>query len=401
MTLRPTLGLTLALTAISSLGFFSTMLYLPSIPAMAVDLDASAFAIQMSLTAYLVVFAGGQLLHGPLSDRFGRRPLIVGGLLALLAGSAVCALADTAPELIAGRIVQAAGGGACLVAARALIRDAFEGRDLSRMMGYVAMASAIVPAVAPPMGGLIEEGPGWPAGFVLVAVLSAILIAVAVRLPESRAASGRLSVRGVWLDYRAVLASGSFVGYSAVPALMLAGIYGFMAGGAVHFITRLGVSPAEFGVYPAVTVVGFLLGVAVGVRLIRRTPERRLVRIGAAIALLASFASLALIGGEHDTPVALTMAVTVYVIGMALVLPFAAASALRGQGGRAGTAAAVLGAFQAVGMSVGPLLTGALEEVTAAAYPIAMIACTTAALLVALSLPRAVSDRGNGRRRCG
>lgn len=144
------------LTAISTLGSFATSVYLPSMPAIGAAMSASPAMVQVTLTVFLIVFASGQILFGPLSDRFGRRPIMLAGFAIYVAASLACALAAGFGLLVLARAAQALGACAGMVVSRAMVRDAFDGPDMTKVLSAIAVAAAAVPAAAPLIGGGLE-----------------------------------------------------------------------------------------------------------------------------------------------------------------------------------------------------------------------------------------------------
>lgn len=185
--LRPdTLALTATLALLTALGPLSTDMYLPALPTIAQALDASVPATQFTLSAFLIGFACGQFLYGPVSDRVGRRPALAFGLLLFVAATIACALAPSIEVLSAARFLQALGASGPIVLARAIVRDLYEGPRAGRELSRMGTIMGLVPAIAPVLGGLVYQATGWRALFLAIGVFGAILAAVALAgLPET------------------------------------------------------------------------------------------------------------------------------------------------------------------------------------------------------------------------
>jgi MFS transporter, DHA1 family, multidrug resistance protein len=189
------------LAALAALGQFASSAYLPSMPAMGLELGASVSAVQFTMTAYLAAFAVMQLVYGPLSDRFGRRPIMLTGCVLFIAGSVLCMVAVSIEAVIAGRAVQAVGACAGAVASRAVVRDLFEGPELTRAMAAIAMAFSAVPAVAPVVGGVLQMLAGWHGSFAASVLFGVVvLIPVVLFLRETNyRRQAQLNFGSVWL----------------------------------------------------------------------------------------------------------------------------------------------------------------------------------------------------------
>ncbi|HJQ59392.1 MAG TPA: MFS transporter, partial [Vineibacter sp.] len=187
MQITPRSGGYLALVvALSSFGPLTMSIYTPVMPLIGGAIGTTPDAVKITLTTYMLGFAIGQLLFGPLSDRFGRRPVLLGGLLFFTATTVGCAFAQSIESLIAQRFFQGVGACAGVVVARALARDAYEFRELPRIVGWISLAMNISPAIAPSIGGFLGERFGWSATFwVLAAFSSTLAVVVALGLPET------------------------------------------------------------------------------------------------------------------------------------------------------------------------------------------------------------------------
>jgi DHA1 family bicyclomycin/chloramphenicol resistance-like MFS transporter len=279
------------LTAIASL---SIDMYLPALPAIAIDLRAAPGLLEATLAAFFAGFALGQLVWGPLSDRVGRRAPLLTGLALYGVASAVCALAATPALLIAGRAVQAFGGCAALVIARAVVRDLFDAQDAARVFSRLMLIMGLAPVLAPSLGSLLLVKLSWRAVFwVLTAFGAACITAVSTRLPET---SPRTATGGIGMvvgGYLRILADLRFVGLALAGGFAAAGMFAYIAASPFVFIEQLGLSPRQYAIIFGSNAFG-LIGLSQLNRLLlrRATPTRILGRVlyvtgGAAIAIAA------------------------------------------------------------------------------------------------------------------
>lgn len=391
--LSGTAGTVAMLAAMAAVGQFANSIYLPSFPAMQAALGASGAEVRLTLTAYLVTFGVGQLLHGPLADRFGRRTVLFWGLVLFVLASAACALAPTVEALIAARVAQALGACAGMVVSRAVVRDAFEGAEMSRVMAAITMSFAAVPAVAPFLGGASQDLLGWRASFVIAAVAGLAIHAIAWRrLPETnRMPLPSLDLRAAFARYGPVLRARAFQGHAAVSAAGLGGIFAFHAGAPDLFIGHIGISATEFGVYPPLTVTGFFLGGWAVRRLLPRWGERRLMLGGGATLAAGGALMVAMAAGGWIAVAPLIAATWVYAVGMGIVLPMSIAGAVRDFPERAGTASAALGFCQMMAGALATVLVSAFALLGPAAFPAAMLVLALIAAGAALWVEEAAA----------
>ena len=386
--LTVSVGAIALLTAMSALGQFATTVYLPSIPAMAIALDASPAAIQQTLTAFLVAFGVGQLLVGPLSDRYGRRRVLFAGLALFLAGTVQCALAPDIGLVLVGRVLQALGASASIVTARAAIRDSFDGAEMARVMGFISIVFGIVPGFAPLIGGVVHEAFGWTAAFwAMAAFAAALALAAWGALPETNDRPlSSLRLPAFFAGYGPMLSSWRFMGNALLTAAIFAALFSFLSGSPSLFIEHLGVSPAEYGIYPPITVLGSMLGGAVTGRMAGRWSVSTLLMVGVSFAVLGAVAMLAMSLSGLMTPISVTTAMFVFVICFGFAMPTAISSAMAEFGDRAGSAAALIGFLQMLGSAAGPICVGLLSGLDKHAFPVSMAGFAALAVVFWLSL---------------
>lgn len=382
------------LAALSALGQFATNIYLPSLPEIRAQFDATDALAQTTLSAYLISFAVMQLFYGPVSDKYGRRPLIIFGAVIYIAGSAYCMFAPTLEHLIFARVMQAFGAACTLVVSRAVIRDSFDGTDLQRVMTLTAMVFALVPGLSPLMGGIVSDLAGWRNTFLVAGFLGVIVLALVLwRLPETLPRDN-VKVRSIGdlvKGYVEVLSSRRFRRYALAGAFAMGGIFAFFGASPKIFIEILGVSPTEYGFYPPLASTGFIIGGAIVGRLIHRMTPQTISGIGLAffgigVAIILFFSVFG-----PMTKYTLTLGVVVYVTGLGIFFPTAMAMAVMDFPHRAGTASAAMGFMQMGMAAVGAHLVGMLQAAKPVmSMPIVMGVMASLALIIFFSHRRTV-----------
>ncbi|WP_217703054.1 multidrug effflux MFS transporter [Marivivens donghaensis] len=358
---------TLATLAIL-LGFasISTDLFLPALPSMAADLKAPQGQLELVVSTYLFGFGFGQLLWGPVSDRFGRRGPILIGVLVFVLGSAGCALATEAWHVILWRIVQALGASAGVALARAMVRDLYERDRAAKVMSGLMMVMAIAPLVGPTVGAQILAFASWQAIFwTLVALGIGVVMAVAV-LPESLPAEQR-SEGAIWrafLDYGQHFRNRALLLPAAALGFYYMGAFGGIAGAPFAFIEYYGLSPQAYALVFASGVFGLLLTNAINVRLVVHLGSQRMLLIGAIGAALsgALFFVVTLTGWQGA--IGLIAASFLFMAMNGLITANAVAGALAGVRQGAGSASAVVGAIQYGSGMVGAALVSGMANGT-------------------------------------
>jgi DHA1 family bicyclomycin/chloramphenicol resistance-like MFS transporter len=392
-------GLIALLTALTASGVVATSIYLPSLPAIAADLGASVSQTQFTLTVFLLGYAIAHLVYGPLSDRYGRRPVLLGGLALFAAASIACGLAPDVELLIAARLAQAIGACAGPVIARAVVRDLFERERMARVMAWIGTALALAPAAAPVIGGNVEVWLGWRANFAVVTLFGAVVLWLCWRhLGETntrpRDRGGLFAV--TLSDYRALARSREFLAYSAIVGFGFAALFGYFAGAPIVLIELLGVTPDVYGYLSLIGVGGYACGSYLTGRLAHRASLDRLVLAGVVVAFGggASMAALALAG--TFSIVAILGPMFVYSVGMGFFLPHAITGAIGPYPEMAGAASALMGFVQNALGALGSLAVAAFATDTQVPMTCVVAAMTGASLLAYLALGR---GRSTARRR--
>jgi DHA1 family bicyclomycin/chloramphenicol resistance-like MFS transporter len=337
------------LAMMTSLGPLSTDLYLPALPLIGADFAASPAAVQWTLSGFLLGFAPAMLLFGPLADRFGRRPVMLGGGLLFLVASLLCAIAPTLPALVAARVLQAIGACSGPVLSRAIVRDTIPEARMGSVMATISGIMSLAPAVGPVLGGLVLAFFGWRACFVLLSLAGALLLLVLWRrLPETAPVLDPHATRAA-----ALLANGAEFARSrifrlncAVATASYAALFGFISGGTYVIQQGLGISPAGFGLCFGAVAFSYFVGAMISRSLSTRLGTRRMVRLGAAIAAASGALGLAalLAFGASLATVLIPPAATM--IGFAFTQPNAMAGAVSPFPHMAGRASSALGFVQ-------------------------------------------------------
>lgn len=261
---RLTGGTVFLLAGLAALGALATNIILPAFPRMGVELAVSSPELGLLLSSFFVAFAFGQLVVGPLSDRFGRKPLVLGGLAVFAAGSIICALADTLSVLLVGRVVQALGACAASVLSRAIARDLFKDEALARALALTMIAGAAAPGFSPLLGSILSELSGWRATFVVVAIFGAVLaLHYATRIGETHPADRRtpLVLSSVATAYGRLVSDSRFLLPALAVSLVIGGLYSFFAAAPGVLMNELGLTAVQLGLAFAATVlIVFLAG---------------------------------------------------------------------------------------------------------------------------------------------
>ena len=360
----------------------STDMYVASFPSLAIYFSVPASAVQMTLSIFVIGFGTAQLAAGPLSDRFGRRPILIGGLALYLIASILCALSPSIWLLIAARLLQALGCCATFIIGRAIIRDAYAPEDGMLVMVRASSWLSLTPLLGPIVGSYFEVWFGWRASFAFHALVSAgLLIAVLLRLPETNTNKNpdATNIAGLFASYREVLGARIFWAYALPGALSYGSIFTFIAGASMVLISILNLPVTWFGYCFSFGTLGYMLATMLCQRLLRRMIAGSALRVGTAASLLAGllFFGCVLTGFHHWIVVVAVMFLTFGAHG--INSPISQAGAVSPFPTQAGTAAGLSGALYMamafiIGTLVGTTYNGSL-------YPLAAISLVNGILL--------------------
>jgi MFS transporter, DHA1 family, multidrug resistance protein len=370
--LRPgTFALTMLLAALTALGPLSIDMYLPSLPDIARVLGAPTARVQLTVSSYLIGFAVGQVFYGPLSDRYGRRPVLLAALALYIFGAAICAAAQSIDPLIAARFLQGIGGSGSIVLARAIVRDLYSGVRAARELSLMGSISAFAPIVAPMIGGILQTEFGWRASFILMAVAAVAAVLMASRLlPETlrQRAGEPFSLSYLAKGYGAVLRHRSFLAYLGILTISYAGLFAWISGAAVVLEGVYGMSAISFGFTFALGAAGYMAGAASAARLVVRLGIDRMMGLGVTLLAGGGLGLAAVVAAQIPNGAWLVVAMAVYLAGLGLAMPQAMAGALTPFPERAGTAASLLGLVQqTVAATVAAIVGGYLGR---SAWPV-------------------------------
>ncbi len=356
---RPPVWLLVGATATGPLAL---NMFVPSMPGLPEAFQTTPAAVQLTLSLFLVGVAVGQLVYGPLSDRFGRRPVLLSGLALYAAAGLFCLLAPTIELLVAGRVAQALGGCAGMVIARAIVRDAWGRDEATRVLALVIAGMALAPMFGPAVGGFLDELVGWRATFAALLVFGAVVAAWGARaLPETHLEPTPLpGLRAMLAAYRGLLARRLFLGYALVTALTTAGFFAFLAGAPFTMMDTLGRPPSEYGLMFILLSVGYMGGNMAVSRLAGRVPPDALLAAGLVMCVAGPAALLWIVMTGRLDPWTLFLPTIVMCTGNGLVMPTAMTVAVGIDPRLAGTASGLLGFLQmgvgaAASASVGAL----------------------------------------------
>ncbi|MFJ9741376.1 multidrug effflux MFS transporter [Streptomyces sp. NPDC101166] len=405
---RTGLLVTLILGGLTATPPLAMDMYLPSLPEVTRSLHAPAATVQLTLTACLAGMAFGQLVVGPMSDRWGRRRPLLAGLAVYVVATVLCALAPTVEALVAFRLAQGLAGAAGIVIARAVVRDLYDGVAMARFFSTLMLVSGVAPVVAPLIGGQILRVTDWRGVFVVLAAVGVGLAAlVAARLPETLAPAERHSGGGgeALRAMRGLLADRRFAGYLLTGGFAFAALFAYISASPFVIQEIYGASPQTFSLLFGVNSVGLVaVGQLNGKVLVGRVRLDRVLAVGLTVVVLAATALLLMSTGVFGevglTPVA--AALFVLMSAMGVTLPNAQSMALMRVRHSAGSAAALLGTSSFLIGAIASPLVGVAGEDTA--VPMAVVQLTAAlvaaACFVGLCRPwadRAAEDGGPAR----
>jgi DHA1 family bicyclomycin/chloramphenicol resistance-like MFS transporter len=345
----PRAALLALLVAIASIGPMSLNIVMPALPGIAAALESDAETVQLTLSLYLVCMALSQLVLGALSDRLGRRPVLIAGFALTVVASVIAALAASIAGLVAARCLQAFGACCGIVISRAIVRDLFERERAASMLGWVTMIIMVVPMIVPPLGGLLDTTLGWPSIFVCIALFAAVLLVwVWTALPETLAVplGGGGLVRFLQ-EVGLLLRSAAFVGYVLSGATSSALFFVFL-GGAPHVIaTQQGRSAFELGVWIATASVAYMAGNFISARFSMRFGVDAMIAAGAAVGVAGGVCVVVLALRFPDLgPLIICLPQWITAFANGLLIPNAIAGGISVRPQAAGTAAGIHGFVQ-------------------------------------------------------
>ncbi|MGZ6039280.1 MAG: multidrug effflux MFS transporter [Phenylobacterium sp.] len=369
--------------ALAAMGTLATNIFLPSLPAMAADLRVSSAAVTSTISIFLAILAGGQLIVGPFSDRFGRRIPVLAGLCIFVLGTVWCALAADLPNLLVGRSIQACGLCAATVLSRAIASDLFEGQALAKVMASITVATAAAPGLSPLLGSALDHFFGWRSEFVFVATFATCaLLAHATLVGETnRSVSAAVNPVEVGRAYLGLIRNARFVAPTRTAGLLMAALFAIFSAAPRVLLEHFGFSPIAIGLLFAGVVVLVFGAAMLAPRLSARLGVYRATMIGLGCAATGAGALLLAVLAAHDAFLPFLATSAVFLFGLGIASPLSSAAALSPFGGKAGAAAALFGFVQMAGAACGASLAAVVSRdpalglaiVAALAAPIAAI----------------------------
>lgn len=350
------------LAVLAALGTLSTNIILPSFPSISADLNVTSVRLGLTLSCFFLVFAVGQLIVGPLSDRVGRlRPVVI-GMVIFIAGCFICAFATDFNMLLAGRVVQAAGVCAASVLSRAIARDLFEGMTLMKAMSFMMVASAAAPGFSPLAGALLENSFGWQSTFwftAIIAVLATLWYVLAVG--ETHAPDSSSDKTNPVQSYIQVSSKIEFMAPALATAFIIGGLFGFFSAAPSILQVQMGLSNIAVGWFFASTVFVVFAAGAVASNLVKQSSPAFVSVMGLFVAVMGGLGLV--ISGTFDAGNIITFSVStvIFLFGMGLALPLCTGQALTPFAHLAGAASSLLGFLQMMGAAVG---TGIIATLT-------------------------------------
>jgi DHA1 family bicyclomycin/chloramphenicol resistance-like MFS transporter len=374
------LALLIAMTALAPL---SLNILAPALPGLIVTLGADPGTVQLTLSLYLLGMAVSQLVLGPLSDRFGRRPVMLAGLVLTVVASFAALAATSITGLIAARVAQAFGATCGLVIGRAVVRDLYDRERSAAMIGWVTMAMVVAPMIAPLIGGALDTAYGWQAIFLLLGALAvAVLTWTVLALPETRAVATSEGVRQFLRDARVLLTSPVFLGYALVATFNSAMFFTFIGGAPHVVVTILHRSSAEYGLWFVLLSAIYMVGNFTAGRWSQRYGVDVMIRAGVSLTVIGAAVGIAwvLIAPTGGGPAVVFAPQMIIGYASGFMLPNAIAGAVSVRPQASGTAAGITGFMQmglgaATSQLIGHLLAGAPTALPLAVIVLVLCAC--------------------------
>jgi DHA1 family bicyclomycin/chloramphenicol resistance-like MFS transporter len=348
--LRPgTFALTALFAGLTAIGPLTTDMYLPSLPSIARLLGASTAEAQLTISSYLIGFAVGQIVYGPVSDRHGRKPVLLSALVLYCAASLACALSTSIYMLIAARAVQALGGSGGIVLARAMVRDLYSGGRAGRELSVIGAVMALAPVLAPVVGGALQTGFGWRSiFFTLVATGLCGGAIVWLLLPETLAqrAAEPVSPASIARSYGVLARNRAYLAYMGISSCSFAGLFAWISGASFVLQQLYGLAPFAFGVAFAIGSVGYMTGSTLSARMTRYLDLDAILGWGGVANAAGGLGMVAAVGLGLTSAMSLVVPMAVYLAGLGMVLPHSIAGALTPFPERAGAASSLFGFVQ-------------------------------------------------------
>jgi DHA1 family bicyclomycin/chloramphenicol resistance-like MFS transporter len=381
-------GLLILLIAMASVGPLSVNIIIPAVPGLALSLDADPAAVQLTISLFFAGLASAQLVLGALSDRFGRRPVLIVGFLITVVTSFAAAAATGIASLVAARTLQAFGASTGIVIGRAIVRDLYSRERAASMFAWVTMSTVVIPMFGPLIGGLLDEWLGWRSIFLFTGCSALVVVIWAiVALPETRSphAAASISFKQLGREARALLSTPAFAGFAFCAGMISGPYYALLGGVPQVVITQMGRSPAELGLWFILSSLGYMLGNFLAGRFSSRFGIYAMIWWGLVLELLGTALGIALAPFSNALgPISVFLPITVIYVANGIALPSAIAGAVSVRPQAAGTAAGIAGFTQmGCGALISQLMTYPMAGATTAMpLALAMLALAVAGLAI-------------------
>ena len=390
--------LILILGLLTAIGPFSIDMYLPAFPDIAKGLHTTVANVTLSLSSFFIGISFGQLLYGPLLERFGRKKHLYAGLCIYLIASVGCALAASVNALIVLRLLQALGGCVGMVAARAMVRDLFEVKENAKVFSMLMLVVAVSPIIAPTLGGYVTSLLGWRYVFVMLIIVDIIIIISAYfLLPESRKPNPNFSLRPgpILNNFSGVIRHPQFYTYALTAAVSAAGLYAYIGGSPHVFMEIFHVSEKQYGWIFALIAMGLIGASQVNSLLLRNYTSDQLIRVALFCQSVVGITTVCLtLFGLTDLFVTIFL-IFIFLCTQGFVFPNASALSLAAFGHTAGSASALLGAIQMTIGACTSALVSILQNHTALPMAGVMACCAISALSVFSFGKRIIAQRAS------
>ncbi|MWV15657.1 Bcr/CflA family multidrug efflux MFS transporter [Pseudomonas sp. L-22-4S-12] len=384
------LPILLILGALSAFGPMAIDFYLPSFPALARAFATDVEHIQLSLASYFAGIAIGQLIYGPLADRYGRRRPLLAGVLLFTLASLGCALTQSLEGLIIARFVQALGGCAGMAISRAVVRDLCDPLASARIFSKLMLVMGVAPILAPLGGGVLLEWFGWQSIFYGLMLFGALcLLAVLLWLPETlKAEAPHAPLSGALMRYVRLLGDWQLIGHGLTGGVAMAGMFAYIAGSPFVFIDLYGLSPQDYGWLFGLNAAGFIVTAQFNGWLLRHHGPGHWLQRTVWVYLLAGIALLGVALAQPQALWPLLIPLFICIASLSCILPNATACAMAGQGSHAGSASALIGSLQFTVAAAAVGLVGVLHDGTARPMAIVIALCGGLTVLLAVLTAR-------------
>ncbi|KQY94923.1 MFS transporter [Paenibacillus sp. Root52] len=385
----------LILGTLSAFGPLSLDMYLPALPTLAADFESSTSYAQLSLTACMVGLALGQLLAGPLSDVRGRRTPLIAGLLLYTIASILCLVSPTMGSFVVLRFIQGVAGAAGIVISRAVVRDVYDGPELTRFFSLLMLINGVAPIAAPIIGGLLLEYTSWRGVFILLSLIGvltllAVIFGLGETLPADRRSSG--GMKQTLVTFRQIASNRLFMGYALTQGFVGAGMFAYISGSPFVLQKIYGISPQMFSLCFAINGLGIILASQIAGRLAGKVSESRLLIAGLIVAALGGTSLfIAILAGGNLISILIPLFLVVSSVGLVNTASFALAMA--NQSKSAGSASALIGVMTFLFGGIVAPLVGLGGEGTAVPMGIVILCADLGAVLIYLMMVRKTSKR--------